>query len=357
MSGQERPTMAELLIYGAYGYTGRLIAEEAVGRGFEPVLAGRDGRKLREVAGELGCASRVFSLDGSVSDQITDITAVLNCAGPFVETCEPLVEACIESGTHYLDITGEIEAFETVASYDEPARVADVMLLPGVGFDVVPTDCLGSHLHGRLPTATNLTLAFDPPRTLSPGTAVTALEHANEGGKVRRDGDIVDVPLAHRKRRIDFGNGPRTVVTIPWGDVSTAYHTTGIPNIEVYVTASPGARAVLRGSRYLGPLIGVDPVGSWLQAVVRGTVSGPGERRRRRKRAAVWGEVRNDGTGERAVSLLRTPETYALTVDAAATATGRTLEGDVSAGFQTPAGVYGPDFVLDLAGVERVDVE
>ncbi|WP_232703114.1 saccharopine dehydrogenase family protein [Halobacterium wangiae] len=344
-----------LLVYGAYGYTGELVAEEAVERGLDPVLAGRNAAELGRVGTRLDCETRAFSLDDDPATHLDDVDVALNCAGPFVDTAGPLASACLATGTDYLDITGELPVFESLAAHDADAADAGMALLPGVGFDVVPTDCLAAHLVDRLPSATHLALGFEPHGGLSPGTAATALRQIGDGGAVRRDGRVVSVPPAHRERRIDFGNGERTAVTFPWGDVSTAYHSTGVENVEVYVPVPANARRALRAVRHLGPVLDADPVNALLQRAVRRFVSGPDAEARASGRAFVWGEARNERTGETVVSRLVTPETYALTVDAATTAAQRALDGDAPVGFQTPSSAFGADFVLSLDGVERTD--
>ncbi|MFB6084451.1 MAG: trans-acting enoyl reductase family protein [Halorientalis sp.] len=349
--------MGDLLVYGSYGYTGELIAEEATERGLDPVLAGRDERKLAEQAADLNRETAAFDLDdrAAVRDALSGVDAVLNCAGPFVETYEPMVEAAIETGTHYLDITGEFDVFRAVAGYDDRASEAGVMVMSGVGFDVVPTDCLAAHLADRLPEATHLALAFKGLADLSPGTMKTMLNYVGEGGYVRRDGLLESVPAAYKTREIDFGSGERSAVTVPWGDVVTGYHTTGIPNIEVYMAVPEPAIWAMRGTRPVAPLLDIGPVKSTLQQVVDAVVTGPGERTRERGRSYVWGEV-TDEEGGRAVSRLETPETYELTVHSSLEIAERVLDGDAPAGYRTPAGAYGPDLVLDLPGVEREDV-
>ncbi|WP_255196029.1 saccharopine dehydrogenase family protein [Halorarius litoreus] len=342
------------LVYGAYGYTGELVAREAVARDLDPVLGGRRPAPLDDLASELDCDRRAFDVADATAN-LGDVDCVLNCAGPFVETAAPMVDACLATGTDYLDVTGEIEVFEALAARDDEASAADVTLLPGVGFDVVPTDCLAAHLAERLPEATHLRLGFDALGSVSPGTAATAVDSLGEGGAVRRNGRIESVPSAWKSRRIDFGTGARTAVTIPWGDVSTAYYTTGIGNIGVYVGMPPGVVTALRASRPLEPLLSLPLVKRPLQSLVRLTASGPDERERERTDCRVWGEARvvsEQGIERRAVSRLRTPNTYALTVDSALAAVDRTLDGQAPAGFTTPAGAFGADFVFDVEGCD-----
>lgn len=349
--------MGQLLIYGSYGYTGELIAEAAVDRGLTPILAGRSERTLRQQADDLDCPARTLDLQtDDVSAALDGVDVVLNCAGPFVDTYEPLVQACIDTGTHYLDITGEIDVFQGVAGHDEAARAAGVMCMSGVGFDVVPTDCLAAHLAERLPDATHLALGFDALSSVSGGTAKTAVASLEDGGFVRRDGLLEQVPPAHKTRRIDFGRGERTAATIPWSDVVTAYHTTGVPNVEVYAAMPEPVIWSMRGSRLFAPVFGCGLVKSTLQNLIDATIDGPSERQRAEGRSYLWGEATTDA-GERAVTLLETPESYALTIETALEIATRALDGDAPAGYQTPAGAYGPDLILDVEGTERRDIE
>jgi short subunit dehydrogenase-like uncharacterized protein len=355
-AGSEEKDMAGYLIYGANGYTGTLIARMAVGRGQRPLLAGRNEVAVTHVARHLGLEARVFGLDDPTQIQagLTGMSAVLNCAGPFTRTAQPLADACLRTGVHYLDVTGEVEVFEGLAARDAEARAAGVMLLPGVGFDVVPSDCLAVHLKRRLPSATHLTLAFQVKGGLSRGTATTMAENVHKGGLVRKDGVLTRVPAAWRTRRINFGRGPVPVMMIPWGDVSTAWYSTGIPNIEVYMAARTGQRLLTWASRYVGWLLGTRFVQHRLKNRIEAGLTGPTDEERARGASFLWGEVHND-LGGRAVARLRGPEGYTLTALTALAVVERVLGGQWSAGFQTPGKVYGPDFILELPGVERAD--
>jgi len=242
--------MSDVLLYGSYGYTGELIAEAAVDRGIDPILAGRREQPLVEQADELGVEYRAFDLSETdrVTEALDEVAVVLNCAGPVKRTYEPLVEAALDTGTHYLDITGEIEVFRSVATYDEAAEDAGIMLMSGVGFDVVPTDCVAARIADRLPDADSLSLGFHPRGLPSGGTLKTAIEDFTNGGYVRRNGELTGVQPAHSIRRIDFGRGTTGAVAIPWGDVETAYQTTGIPNIDVFLGVPTPVALSLRGA-------------------------------------------------------------------------------------------------------------
>jgi short subunit dehydrogenase-like uncharacterized protein len=347
--------VARWILYGANGYTGELIARRAAAAGARPVLAGRSAEAVGRLAAELGLEHRVFGLDtpAAVDAGLSGMAAVLHCAGPFSRTAAPMAEACLRARAHYLDITGEIEVFEGLAARNAEAVKAGVILLPGVGFDVVPSDCLAAHLHRRLPSATHLALGFQSSGRLSRGTATTMVENLHRGGAVRREGRIVRVPAAWKTRVIDFGRGPRPAVTIPWGDVATAFHTTGIPNVEVYL-ASPGRmRALLKLSRLFVPLLSRAPVQSFLKGRIRAQPPGPSAAHRARARSLLWGEARD--ANQVVVSRLDTLEGYELTAHTALRAMQRVMAGGVSPGFQTPARAFGPDFVLEVEGTSRRD--
>src|SRR5436190_9875943 len=249
------------LLYGANGYTGELITRYAAERGMTPILAGRNGAKVAELAGKYGFEYRVFALNESamLDAALQEVDVILHCAGPFSLTSRPMVDACIRNNKHYTDITGEIAVFEACAARHREAEDAGVMLMPGVGFDVVPSDCLARHLKDRLPTATHLSLAFYGMGRLSHGTQATMTMNVGRGGAIRKDGKITPVPAAWKTREIDFGEVKKLGVSIPWGDVATAFHSTGIPNIEVYTVAPKSALKLMKLSRYLGWLFATGP--------------------------------------------------------------------------------------------------
>jgi short subunit dehydrogenase-like uncharacterized protein len=346
------------MIYGANGYTGELIAREAVARGMKPILAGRNQAKVEALAKALGLESRVFALDsaGGVAAHLRGVQLVLLAAGPFSATSQPMVEGCIKAGAHYLDITGEIDVFEQVRRADSAARKAGVVLCPGVGFDVIPTDCVAASLKEALPDATELRLGFDTTVSLSPGTMKTTLESAPQGGRVRRNGHLIQVPLAHEVRRIDFGRGERLAVAVPWGDVSTAFHTTGIPNITVYVPATRASILGMKLGNWMRPVMGLTAVQRALAAFVPKMVKGPDEAARARMPAYVWGEAVN-AIGVRKTARVKTANGYSLTVPGALAVTQFLLNEPASAGFTTPSRLMGPGLLATLPGGNPIVIE
>lgn len=346
-----------LLIYGSTGYTGRLIVAEAVARGLRPVLAGRSRDAVRAQAEALGLEWRAAAIDDApgLDAALAGATVVLHCAGPFAHTWRAMSDACLRARAHYLDITGEVAVFEGLARRDAEARNAGIMLLPGSGFDVVPSDCLAAHLARRLPGATHLALGFRALGGASRGTLSTMVEGLGGPGAVRRDGRIVPVPPAWRTRRIDFGDGRLVdATTIPWGDVSTAYHSTGIPNVEVYMSMRPALRRAMVVSRWIAPLLRTRLVRRALLARVRRGPAGPGEAQRARGASLLWGEVVAPD-GRRAASWIRAASGYTLTAQTAVHLAMKALEGNAPTGFRTPSLAYGADVIMEIPGVTRRD--
>jgi len=337
------------MIYGANGYTGRLIAEEAVRRGMRPVLAGRHARRVEPLAAALGCPARVFSLDDpeQIARQLAGLRAVLHCAGPFSATARPMMDACLRSRAHYLDITGEIAVIEAAAARGNAAEEAGVTLLPAVGFDVVPSDCLAAMLAERLPGATLLQLAFGGIRGVSPGTAKTILESLPFGGRARIDGRIVEVPTAWKTMDVPFREGVRPAVTVPWGDVASAWHSTGIPNIEVYLAMPARQIRWLRRLRGLLWPLRLGLVRRGFQRAVPWLLAGPSDQERQQEQGAFWGRV-SDAGGCQVQATLQTASGYQLTVWTALAALERILEGGTGTGFVTPSKAFGPEFILDI---------
>lgn len=348
------------LLYGSTGYVGRTVAEHALEQELEPVLAGRDERSVRELARGLGVEHRVFEISdrNRLYDAVTEVPAVLNCAGPFIHTHRPILEACLEAQTHYLDISGEPMVYQSMESYDAQAKERGVMVLPSVGFDVVATDCLAAHLKLRLPTATHLSLAFhqDGPAAAPPGTLKTLIEMLSyTSTRLHRiDGQVQRVPWPRKTVMIDFGDGPVKASMMTWGDIYMAYRSTGIPNIEDYIVFPPGMRTQVDLSEWLRPFFKLAPVRRWVGKSLRGGATKP---EIEATVTRVWGEV-SDAEGNRMVTEMTGPEAGLVwTYRAALTVVGKVLGGDTRPGLQTPATVYGPDLALEVEGVTRTDIE
>jgi short subunit dehydrogenase-like uncharacterized protein len=346
MSSDDR----EWMIYGATGYTGMLIAERAAEQGLKPVLAGRDDVKVRAIAGRLGLPWRVFALDGTraARDGVAAMALVLHCAGPFSATSRPMLDACLAGHAHYLDITGEIDVFEACYARDSEARARGIVAMPGVGFDVVPTDCLARLLAQRLPSATKLELGIAALGKISQGTAKSAIEGLPRGTLARRGGRITKIaPLV---REIDFDGTVRRAMATSWGDVASAYRTTGIPEITVYMAFPPAVITTARVMNRALPALGLAPVQRALRSLIERRVSPPTAEDRAHGRSLVWGRV-EDETHRSVEGLLRCAEGYDFTVASSLAIAQKVLTGAVPHGATTPARALGGDFVRSLPDV------
>ncbi|MFO0590599.1 MAG: saccharopine dehydrogenase NADP-binding domain-containing protein [Polyangiaceae bacterium] len=346
------------LVYGANGYTGQLVAEEAMRRGHRPVLAGRNEAKIRPLAEKMGLPWKAFGLDdiSAAAKALEDVDLVFHAAGPFVHTSEPMITACLARGAHYVDVTGEIPVFARTLDRDEEAKRAKVCLISGVGFDVIPTDCLARFVGDKLPHARHLDIAFAALGTTSPGTTKTMLEMIARGNLVRREGALLPAPLGADVRTFRFADKERGAVSIPWGDLETAYKTTGIPNITTYMSLP---RAQLRAMKLFGSSIsGVlkrDRVRDTLSGWAERFVKGPDETARNTGRWQVYAAAR-DAEDRKVEAWLTTPEGYAFTARGGVLAVERLLASDFDfVGATTPALAFGADFVLAIEGTQRFE--
>ncbi|WP_395608041.1 saccharopine dehydrogenase family protein [Pseudomonas sp. B22129] len=318
--------MKTLMIYGATGYTGRMAAEQAKELGLNLVIAGRDEARLASLAAALGVPYRVFVAQES---RLEGIDVLLNFAGPFAHTAEPLMRACIASGTDYLDITAEINVYRLA---EQLGSGADVMLLPGVGWDVVPTDCLAMHVASRVRQPRALNIALQVPGTMSRGSAMSVGEILGAGVMVRIDGALVatpDAPLQH----LDFGDGPVLCAPLSFGDLVSAWHSSSIPNIAMFVHVT--GEAFPEGDLSLLP-------------------DGPTQTQRDAHRARAVAEV-TGADGSVARSVIETVNGYSYTPLAAVEAARRVLGGERRPGFETPAKLFGVGFAQTIAGTRIID--
>ncbi|ANU15991.1 hypothetical protein BBI11_02435 [Planococcus maritimus] len=348
--------MTTWLLYGATGYTGKLIAQEAVERGMRPVLAGRSKEKVQPLAEELDLEFQIFELNDQTAEQLAGIDLVLHCAGPFEKTSKPMIHACLKAGAHYLDITGEISVFEHTHSLHEEALQKNIILCSGVGFDVIPTDCTALKLKQALPDAIELALGFDSDSGISPGTMKTMVEGLGGGNTVRKEGQLTDTAIGKQQRLIDFGRGKKSAMAIPWGDVATAYYTTAIPNISAWIPTPKAAIYAARLMNVASPLLSSEKVKQPLLRWVEQGVEGPNQEERAGSAAYIWGQAKNaDGVVK--TCRIRTANVYDLTVYGALEVTQRLLSGDYASGSWTPAALFGPDLLESLPGSGRFEID
>lgn len=347
---------SRLFIYGATGYTGRLVVAEALRAGLRPVPGGRDPEKLSALASrtkaDAGLETRTVGLDdpAALAAALEDVSVVLHCAGPFSRTALPMYDACLKTGTHYLDITGEIDVFEALAARDAEAADAGIMVMPGVGFDVVPSDCLIADLARRHPGGRTLRLGLAARSGASRGTMRTIVEGIGNF-RIRRDGVIRRVRPGRLRYAFDFGSPPQAAIVSVLGDVSTAFHSTGIPNIETYLQATRTFVRLTRLLRGFGPFLAARTGQALMNRLLDRGPEGPSESQRRTAHAILVAEI-EDAEGKRAAARVRTPDPYGFTATTAVAIARRALAGDLKVGYRTPSSAYGAALLREFDEVE-----
>jgi short subunit dehydrogenase-like uncharacterized protein len=343
-------------LYGAYGYTGRLAAELAAAKKLDVVLAGRNKDALAALGDRLSLPTRVVGLDDPkrLSEVLKDITCVVHMAGPFATTSPPMLNACLATQTNYVDITGEIEVFEAMWSREDEIKRAGITVVPGAGFDVVPSDCLAGYVAGKLERPVSLIIALRGLESASQGTLRTAIRQVSKPVLCRRAGAIV--ALDDRSPRwIDFGSGDEPCVPVSWGDVATAFHSTGVGNITVYFRRTKLLRSVDILGKLFGPLLRSRIGQRGLAAIVRSLPEGPSQSERNGHRGTIWA-VAIDCSGRSFKASLSTPDAYDFTANGALEISSRISSLPTAVGLVTPSQAFGADFVLSLPGCSRMDI-
>jgi len=319
----------KLLIYGATGYTGTLIAHEAARRGLEFEIAGRSEAKLATLAAELNVAYHVFPVDSieGWKKSLKSKTALLNIAGPFSETADQAMKAAIQFQVHYIDITAEIDIYRLAETKDAQAKAAGIMLLSGAGL-FSTYDPLVVHTARRVEDPVSLRVAFKYSGGFTPGSVASASNIINAGILMRKNGVLESFPEA-KPAAFDFGNGPEDASPLPLGGVVISYKSTGIQNIEEYFLMAQAAISLDAEAK-------TDSQESEGISKIVAEVTGA------------------NGTVVRTIAEM--PGGYMPTVLSAIEITSRVIHGDYKAGFQSPASAYGEELLDTLTSVKVTDL-
>lgn len=348
----------QILIYGAYGYTGSGISRLAAEYGITPVLSGRNASKLKALADEVGYDYITLSLEDNHQNLVRvlkQFELVMHIAGPYTYTSEPMINAAIEAQTHYVDLTGENHVIQAQLDRDQEFIDAGIMVMPAVGYDVVPTDCLNFYVAKQIDKPTKLTLVMNGNYTevegaaTSRGTLKSGLEMLSRPIMSRQNGEMVEMGQAKVvKREVD--GKVETLVQIPWADMMTSWVSTGVPNIETYQVQDgelPGWVLWL-SKREWGKNMLV-----WM--IDKFSPEGPPPEAQEKRQTQLVATASN-AAGESFTAEMITPEAYLLTFHSALIIAKNILDGQWQLGFQTPAKVYGPDLALQVPGVVRRDL-
>lgn len=343
------------MLYGAYGYTGRLILEESLKLGLKPILAGRSIGKLRALATEHDLPWRLVELENeaNLNAALEDVDLVYHAAGPFVKTAQPMREACLQTGTHYVDVTGELPVLRDTFAAHERAKESGVLLLSSNGVNCVPTDCLVGYLLKQIDDVQSIEVAIDTVRERSAGSLISMLEMTQQPGQVRRNGQIKQEPVGARIKRVRFNHKVETVLSLPLVDIDTLYWLSGASNITAYV-AQPALLALgMKWSAGMNRFVFANNlIRQRVQQWLRQQFPGPDENARAHQRTYVWAKARNR-TGRVKEAWLETLDGYQLTAAIAPRAVCEILSQDHWGGAYTPAQALGSEFVLNLPETVR----
>ncbi|MBB4346984.1 MULTISPECIES: saccharopine dehydrogenase family protein [Rhizobiaceae] len=326
--------MTKLMIYGATGYTGRMVAEHATRAGTPVVLGGRSKKPLADLAAKLGVEYRVFALDDDalIDRSLTDVAVIVNAAGPFLRTAKPMMEASIRNGVHYIDTAAELDSYRLAEQLGAEAVAAGVTLLPGGGGSVAMLGSLAGHAVARVKNPRSIRIAMHVAGGMSRGSAITATENISAETLARVDGELVAV--ANSIQKLDFGQGAVDSFQVTLPDLITIWRATGVSNIETFVHVTGGG---------------------FPQGDLSALPDGPTEEERRENRYKAVAEV-TDADGVVVRSILDTVNGYSFTAIAVAEAGRRVLNGEARPGFQTPAELFGDGFAETIADTTIIDV-
>lgn len=345
----------QIMVYGANGYTAQLIIKDLLKLNVKPVLAGRNKNYIEEVANQFNCQHRIFSVDdeSKILENLSGINTLLNCAGPFKYTAKKLIDACLSTKVNYLDIEGEIDVLESIRLYDEKAKGKGIVILPSVGFDVVPTDILAKKLSEKMPDATSLKIGLKNEKGgVSRGTWLTTFEMLGVPGKIRKDGQIIDSIIGEKTFSIKQNGFKFYGISIPWADVYSAYYSTGIPNVGVYMYFPP-ALSFLRGlSKLLQKIFSNQSIKKTFSNIVIRSKFGPNKKEREKSTSIIIEKLSND-KGDSITEAYRFIDGYCLTASSASNITIRVNNGEVEPGVKTPSLAVGSDFIKQYI-VERI---
>ena len=359
-----------IALYGATGYTGRLVAAELRRRGLDFLVAGRNAERVREVVRDLGgdVPCRVAALEDrdALRHAVGDCAVVINCAGPFTRYGEPVVRAAVETGTHYVDTTGEQGFMQDVAErYDAPARAAEVAVMPACGFDYVPGDLICRLAAGGHEPLRELVLAyFVADFGATRGTLHSALEVLRGNALEYRDGGWRPAGTGPLRASFTFPGdiGRQAMLPYACGEVVTVPRHTRVGTIRSLISAADFAPHAALAPAMPFALVGLGaalrtPLKAGVDMLIQRLPEGPEREDRIRARwtivAVAEGE---DGSTTRGI--VRGSDPYGLTAVTAVHAATLLAGGDCEAtGFQSPASAFDPAAFLGHLGEHGVSHE
>ena len=326
----------KLLIYGASGYTGKIIAARAKALNLDFEIAGREPHKTRQLAEELAVDYHVFDVDTAYAWQqaLKDKQVLINAAGPFKFTAEQAMRACLKAGVHYLDISAELDTYRLAESLDGEAKAAGVQIISGAGL-FVSYDALVVHLSKLISEPEYLRVGFRHYGGFSRGSVLSSKNIADLGLLIRRNGNIVNNPDP-KSKIFSFGEEEVECLPTPLGGIILSYKTTGIPNIEEFFSLKLPATELPDLSSENLP-------------------DGPTKDEREAGRNGIAAEI-TGRDGKVVKAWVDAPSGYDLTPLSVVAVAHSILNGDFKIGYQSPGSAYGEDILKDIPNTYLVDM-
>ncbi|MCX7876790.1 MAG: saccharopine dehydrogenase NADP-binding domain-containing protein [Melioribacteraceae bacterium] len=339
--------MNSLLIYGANGYSAKLILNELLKFNIKPILAGRNKKEIIEIAENYKLDYKIFDLENFelIVENLKGIHTLINCAGPFIFTAKELIEACLITKTNYLDITGEIPVLSLAYKYSEKAKENNITILPAVGFDIIPTDCLAKKLKEKYPNAYELKLSLITINSkISRGTLLTSIEFLSGKSKILKDGKIIESTIGEYKNEVIIEGKKYYTISIPWGDVFTANISTEIKNVSVYLSVPYFVYKNIKLILCFNTLLKIKFIKSIVKLFVKKFKYGPNDAERKKSFVIIHGKVIDEQKNE-FEDFIKVKDGYEITALGASLSAKKVLSNEVPKGFLTPSLAFGSEFV------------
>ncbi len=343
------------MIYGAYGFTGSLLAKIAADKGFKPVLAGRDALKTKRLALSLGLDFKVFSLDEDsiIEKNLKDIDLLYNLAGPYCKTAPTMVEACLRTKTHYMDLTGDIEIYDFLYSLDKVAIENEILIMPGVGFNVIATECVAAHTVQKLSTCDHLDIVMATQAKPSKGTFKQMIALLPRGGYEIENHELKRRNIGKSDIKIKYPDKRRTPFSIPIGELIACHKSLNIANIRVhYAMSSSWVRMTETMIDIIAKFSGKNYGKKVLSNFASNYIKGPDETSMLHDKAYVYAKASSD-LGVYAETMIKTPEPYYFTALITLKVIQKVLDGEYK-GALTPVEAFGSSIIFEVEGVEYV---
>jgi len=325
-----------LLIYGAAGYTGKIIAVRAKELNLDFEIAGRDTQQTRKLAEELGVDYHIFDVDTDYAWQkaLQDKQVLINAAGPFKFTAGQAMRACLKAGVHYLDISAELETYRLAEALDNEAKATGIQLISGAGL-FVSYDALVVHLSKMVAEPEYLKVGFRHYGGFSKGSVLSSKHIADLGILIRRNGHLIDYPDA-KSKIFSFGNEEVECMPTPLGGIILSYKSTGIPNIEEFFSLKL-------------------PASELSDLTLESLPDGPSKDERASGRNGIAAEL-TGRDGKVVKAWVDAPSGYDLTPLSVVAVAHRILNDDFKIGYQSPGSAYGEAILKDIPNTYLVDM-